>query len=47
LHGYIQQLSPTPVNTSSGVAYQVLVNVRGHQRVTPLSGMTADVQLGS
>src|ERR1039457_3090848 len=47
LHGYIQQLSPTPVNTSSGVAYQVLVNVRGHQRVTPLRGMTADVQLGS
>ena len=47
LQGNVQQLSPTPVNTSIGTAYQVLVTIRGHQRVTPLSGMTADVQLSS
>jgi multidrug efflux pump subunit AcrA (membrane-fusion protein) len=45
--GYIQQLSPTPVSTSAGTAYQVVVSIRGHQRTTPLSGMTADVQLSS
>jgi multidrug efflux pump subunit AcrA (membrane-fusion protein) len=45
--GYIQQLSPTPVNTATGTAYEALVSIRGHQRVTPLSGMTADVQLAS
>lgn len=43
--GYVQGLSPTPVNTSTGVAYQVAINIVGHQRVTPFSGMTADVQL--
>jgi hypothetical protein len=47
LRGYVQQMSPTPVTTSAGVAYQALVNIRGHQRVTPLGGMTADIQLGS
>src|ERR1035438_9583542 len=45
--GYVQQLSPTPVSTSAGTAYQVVVSIRGHQRTTPLSGMTADVQLSS
>ncbi len=47
IQGYVQQVSPTPVSTSGGTAYQVLVSIRGHQRVTPLSGMTADVQLSS
>jgi multidrug resistance efflux pump len=45
--GYVQQLSPNPVNTSVGTAYQVAISIQGHQRVTPLSGMTADVQLSS
>jgi multidrug efflux pump subunit AcrA (membrane-fusion protein) len=43
--GYIQGLSPSPINTSTGVAYQVAISVSGHQRATPFSGMTADVQL--
>jgi multidrug efflux pump subunit AcrA (membrane-fusion protein) len=45
VNGVVQGLSPTPVNTSTGVAYQVAINIVGHQRVTPFSGMTADVQL--
>ena len=28
-------------------AYQAIVRISGHQRVTPLGGMTANVQLGS
>jgi multidrug efflux pump subunit AcrA (membrane-fusion protein) len=47
IHGYIQELLPTPVTTSSGVAYQAVVHVLGRQRAVPLSGMTANVQLGS
>jgi hypothetical protein len=47
LSGSIQQISPTPVTTSAGTAYEAVVSVNGHQRVTPLSGMTADVQLSS
>ena len=47
IHGTIQQVSPTPVATSIGTAYQAIVRITGHQRVTPLGGMTANVQLGS
>ena len=47
VRGYIQELLPTPVTTSTGVAYQVVVHVLGQQRAVPLSGMTANVQLGS
>jgi multidrug efflux pump subunit AcrA (membrane-fusion protein) len=47
VHGTIQQVSPTPVSTSIGTAYQAIVRISGHQRVTPLGGMTANVQLGS
>jgi multidrug efflux pump subunit AcrA (membrane-fusion protein) len=47
IRGYIQELLPTPVTTSSGVAYQAVVHVLGQQRAVPLSGMTANVQLGS
>jgi multidrug efflux pump subunit AcrA (membrane-fusion protein) len=47
LSGSIQQISPTPVTTSAGTAYEAVVSVNGHQRVAPLSGMTADVQLSS
>jgi multidrug efflux pump subunit AcrA (membrane-fusion protein) len=47
IRGYIQELLPTPVSTSAGVAYQAVVHVLGQQRAVPLSGMTANVQLGS
>jgi len=47
VRGYIQELLPTPVTTSAGVAYQAVVQVMGQQRVVPLSGMTANVQLSS
>ena len=47
IRGYIQELLPTPVSTSGGVAYQAVVHVLGQQRAVPLSGMTANVQLGS
>jgi multidrug efflux pump subunit AcrA (membrane-fusion protein) len=47
VRGTIQQVSPTPVSTSIGTAYQSIVRISGHQRVTPLGGMTANVQLGS
>jgi multidrug efflux pump subunit AcrA (membrane-fusion protein) len=47
VRGTIQQVSPTPVSTSIGTAYQAIVRISGHQRVTPLGGMTANVQLTS
>ena len=47
IHGTIQQVSPTPVSTSIGTAYEAIVRITGHQQVTPLGGMTANVQLGS
>jgi len=47
IRGAVQQVSPTPVSTSIGTAYQAIVRISGHQRVTPLGGMTANVQLGS
>jgi multidrug efflux pump subunit AcrA (membrane-fusion protein) len=47
VRGTIQQVSPTPVSTSIGTAYQAIVRISGHQRVTPLGGMTANVQLAS
>jgi len=43
----VRQVAPTPVSTSAGTAYQVTLTVTGHRRITPLDGMTADVQLGS
>jgi multidrug efflux pump subunit AcrA (membrane-fusion protein) len=46
VRGHIQELWPTPVMTSAGIAYQAVVNVLGHQRATPLGGMAADVRLG-
>ena len=45
--GTIQQVSPTPVTTSTGTAYQAIVRITGHQHITPLGGMTANIQLGS
>jgi multidrug efflux pump subunit AcrA (membrane-fusion protein) len=47
VRGTVQQVSPTPVSTSIGTAYQAIVRISGHQRVTPLGGMTANVQLAS
>ncbi len=38
IRGAIQQVSPTPVSTSIGTAYQAIVRISGHQRVTPLGG---------
>jgi len=43
----VRQVAPTPVSTSAGTAYQVTLSVTGHRQVTPLNGMTADIQLGS
>jgi multidrug efflux pump subunit AcrA (membrane-fusion protein) len=45
--GTITELSPTPVTSSGGTAYEAVVRVPGRTRITPLSGMTADIQLGS
>ena len=45
--GTIRELSPTPVSSSGGVAYEAVVRVLGRTQTTPLSGMTANVQLGS
>jgi multidrug efflux pump subunit AcrA (membrane-fusion protein) len=47
VRGEIQQVLPTPQSTSSGVAYQAVVKVLGHQAIAPLSGMSADVELDS
>jgi multidrug efflux pump subunit AcrA (membrane-fusion protein) len=47
VRGTVQQVSPTPVSTSIGTAYEAIVRISGHQRVTPLGGMTANVQLAS
>jgi multidrug efflux pump subunit AcrA (membrane-fusion protein) len=45
--GTIRELSPMLVSGSGGAAYEAVVRVLGRTRTTPLSGMTANVQLGS
>ena len=45
--GTVRELSPLPVSSSGGAAYEAVVRVLGRTRITPLSGMTANVQLGS
>jgi multidrug efflux pump subunit AcrA (membrane-fusion protein) len=45
--GTIGEVSPTPVANSGGASYEAVVRVIGRTPVTPLSGMTANVQLGS
>jgi hypothetical protein len=45
--GRVQEVLPTPQSTASGVAYQAVVKVFGHQDTAPLSGMSADVELNS
>jgi multidrug efflux pump subunit AcrA (membrane-fusion protein) len=47
VHGTIAALSPMPVSNSGSAAYEAVVRVLGRTAVTPLSGMTANVQLGS
>jgi multidrug resistance efflux pump len=43
--GHVEAVSPAPVATSSGIAYQVSVSVTGRRRAVPFSGMTANVQI--
>ena len=45
--GRVAEVLPTPQSTASGVAYQTVVRVLGHQDTAPLSGMSADVELKS
>ena len=45
--GTVRELAPLPVSSSGGAAYEAVVRVLGRTRITPLSGMTANVQLGS
>lgn len=45
--GMIRELSPTAVSSSGGAADEAVVRVLGRTWSTPLSGLTANVQLGS
>jgi multidrug efflux pump subunit AcrA (membrane-fusion protein) len=45
IRGVVRQVSPTPVSTAQGTAYQVTVTVTGKRKLNPLNGMTADVQI--
>ena len=45
--GAIQEVVPTPVSSSDGVAYQAVVTIDGSAPATPLDGMAADVRLAS
>jgi multidrug efflux pump subunit AcrA (membrane-fusion protein) len=47
VRGTVTELSPTPVSTSGGASYEAVISVTGHTAVTPLSGMSANVQLAS
>jgi multidrug efflux pump subunit AcrA (membrane-fusion protein) len=44
--GKIDELLPSPVNTSQGTAYQAVVKIKGHVRHQPLNGMAVDIRLG-
>ena len=41
------ELLPTPVSTTQGIFYQAVVAITGHTASLPLSGMTADIRIGS
>jgi ribosomal protein S5 len=45
--GAIQEVVPTPVSTSDGIAYQAVVTIDGSAPAIPLDGMAADVRLAS
>ena len=47
VRGQVEEVLPTPVSTSQGVFYQAVVSITGHAAHLPLTGMAADVQLGS
>jgi multidrug resistance efflux pump len=47
LRGTVTELSPTPVSTSGGASYEAVISVPSRTAVTPLSGMSANVQLAS
>jgi multidrug resistance efflux pump len=46
VRGVITQLSPSPISTREGTAYQVEITITGHVRHEPVNGMAANVQLG-
>jgi len=47
IRGTITELSPRPVASSGSASYEAVVQVPGRTRITPLSGMTANVELSS
>jgi hypothetical protein len=47
IKGTITELSPRPVASSGSASYEAVVRVLGRTRITPLSGMTANVELSS
>jgi multidrug efflux pump subunit AcrA (membrane-fusion protein) len=47
MRGQVDEVLPTPVSTTQGIFYQAVVAITGHTASLPLSGMAADVQLGS
>jgi hypothetical protein len=47
VRGTIRKRLPAPVSSPGSASYQAVVRSHGRARITPLSGMTADVQLGS
>ncbi len=47
VRGQVDEVLPTPVSTAQGIFYQAVVGITGRTASQPLSGMAADVQLGS
>ena len=47
IKGTITELSPRPVANSGSASHEAVVQVLGRTRITPLSGMTANVELSS
>ena len=47
VRGQVDEVLPTPVSTAQGIFYQAVVAITGNTASQPLSGMAADVQLGS
>ena len=47
IKGTITELSPRPVASSGSASHEAVVQVLGRTRITPLSGMTANVELSS
>jgi multidrug efflux pump subunit AcrA (membrane-fusion protein) len=47
IKGTITELSPMPGASSGSASYEAVVRVLGRTRITPLSGMTANVELSS